>query len=676
MDSSSSLNDDADYSWSGAWGSGAWHKVFNLGPRQRDVIRNGGDTVTLTDSTQTVSFSTSVSHYHGTTGSTVQVTIPARYARTPTAFTATRVSDSQINLAWTKNSSYSAVVVQRRTDEGEWIQIARPTGNVAAYTDTTTVAGHRYDYRVAGYGGSGQSAFTAPVSVFTSPSAPTGVSAARDGSDIVVAAGTVPAYVDEFDVRDGSTVYSGVSLPFRDVSPNPSIPHTYEARGVVDGLAGAWSAPSNTVQLISAPNAPTGLTPNGGVAASDVDVRFSWVHNPVDSSPQTVYGLRHRPVGGAWTTLSGTTASFRDVTLSEGDFEWQARTKGAHASFSPWSSVATVTVITRPGVAVTQPDSDWDLTELTVEWSYVQAQSRPQSSWRVTLFNGDLEQLEQRTGAGAQTSVAMSRRIVNGNTYTVQVEAATGIVWSAVASQTFTAAFLPPAVPVLDAVWDEGSGSVTVVTDAGSSDDEDTPDTISMELERSVDGGESWELIFNGFDPAQTVIDFESLSYGDTMYRATAYTAAGAAAETVVTVEARSGAVWLAGGPGFALCGRLPFNPKVSVTVGRSRAARQYAGRSLPVAYAGEAVGRSFSVSGMTADEALQGEVTAAVSLLDDISTAVEPTHMLRDPDGRRVYGLIGDVQVSRDTAIGGTVRPWNGLWGYSFTLTDTGGAQ
>ncbi len=210
MDSSSSLNDDADYSWSGAWGSGAWHKVFNLGPGKRDVIRNGGDTVTLTDSTQTVSFSTSVSHYHGTTGSTVQVTVPARYARTPSAFTATRVSDAQINLAWTRNSTYSAVVVQRRTDEGEWIQIARPTGNVAAYTDTTTVAGHRYDYRVAGVGGSGQSAFTAPASVFTSPSAPTGVSAARDGSDIVVSAGTVPAYVDEFDVRDGSTVYSGI----------------------------------------------------------------------------------------------------------------------------------------------------------------------------------------------------------------------------------------------------------------------------------------------------------------------------------------------------------------------------------------------------------------------------------------------------------------------------------
>jgi len=637
-------------------------------------VSGGGPSVTLGDSPTTRTFSVSVSHFFGTTGSTLTVTYPARYARTPTDLVANRVSDAQVALSWTRNSTYTSVVVQRRTDEGSWVQVAKPSGNAYAYTDTTTVAGHRYEYRVAGVGGSGQSAFTAPVTVYTTPNAPTGVAAVRDGDDIDVSAATVPPYVTGFDVRDGVTVVAtGVELPWTDIAPNPAVPHTYEVRGTVDGLEGVWSAPSNTVQLLTAPNAPTGLSPNGGVAASDVDVRFSWVHNPVDSSPQTVYELRHRPVGGAWTTLSGTTASFRDVTLSEGDFEWQARTKGQHPDWSPWSAVATVAVITRPGVAVTQPSSTWDLTVLTIEWSYLQAQSRPQSAWRVTLFDADMAQLERRSGSGASGSAVLTTRIVNSADYTVQVEAATGSVWSSAATQSFTAVFLPPAAPFIEAEWDESTGSVTVHTDAGSAEG-DPPDTVSMDLHRSVDG-ETWEPIFTGFDPEQTVVDFESLSYGDTRYRATAFTATGASAETVVTVDARSGAVWISGGPGFAVCGRLPFSPKVQVSSGRSRAGRRYAGRTLPVAYAGEQVTRQFQVSGMTADETLSGQITAAVDLLDAVAVTEEPTHLLRDPDGRRVYGLVGAIDVSRENAVAGTVRPWNGLWGYSFQLTDTGGA-
>ena len=64
-------------------------------------------------------------------------------------------------------------------------------------------------------------------------------------------------------------------------------------------LYSAYSAYSNTVQLLSAPNPPTGLTPNGPVRPVDEPVLFQWTHNPVDSSSQTAYELRHRVPGGA-----------------------------------------------------------------------------------------------------------------------------------------------------------------------------------------------------------------------------------------------------------------------------------------------------------------------------------------------------------------------------------------
>src|SRR5690606_4835152 len=107
-------------------------------------------------------------------------------------------------------------------------------------------------------------------------------------------------------------------------------------------------------------------------------------------------------------------------------------------------------------------------------------------------------------------------------------------------------------------------------------------DTVRIVVERSVDGGDTWEVVVEVAEYGN-LIDWESLSYGDTLYRATAFTAEGATAMTELTVEARSGSIWLSGGAGFAVACRLPYDPGVQVTSGRERALKQYAGRSLPV---------------------------------------------------------------------------------------------
>src|SRR5690606_8335132 len=139
----------------------------------------------------------------------------------------------------TRNSTYTAVVVQRATNSGSWQQIARPTGNVASYVDKTTKAGNRYQYRVAGVSAGGQSGWSNTVTVFTTPNAPTGVSAVRDGVNIVVSASGTPAYVDSYIVLDnGVQVASGRSLPYTHVAPDPGVPHTYTLRAAKSGLTG------------------------------------------------------------------------------------------------------------------------------------------------------------------------------------------------------------------------------------------------------------------------------------------------------------------------------------------------------------------------------------------------------------------------------------------------------
>lgn len=619
---------------------------------------------------QTVAFAIAATGTSGLGGpTTISAAINRALPVAPGTPVITRVSDTQHTLAWARNSVYSSVIIQRTSSDGTtwtgWQQIGVAPGNAATFTDTTTVANRRYVYRVAGTAASGQSAWSGQAGIETTPAAPTGIAAARSGNDIVVSAAGVPPFASTFDVRDGSTIVgAGVTLPWTHAAPNPAVPHTYTVRGKTSALDGLWSAPSNTVQLLSPPNAPTGLIPNGGVRPGDEAVRFSWTHNPVDSSVQTAYEMRYRAAGTTpWTTLSGTTDSFRSVTIAVGSWEWQARTKGSHPDWSPWSATATVAVIDRPGVAVTQPDGEWDASTLPVVWSWFQAQSRPQSAWELELLNATGDVVETRSGSGPTTTFPFTTRLTEGE-WTVRARAATGEVWSLWASETFDVVFDPPAEPTLTGEWDDAQGAVAL--SVAPVDDPFAVATVSVLVERSVDDGENWETVVQIVDDA-VLLDWESLSYGDVLYRATAYTAEGATASVQITVEARSPAVWLSGGSGFGVTARLPYDPSVQVTPGRQRTTKQYAGRSRPVAMTGEALSRTVAVSGVTTDRDAD---TADAERLTVLAQTPSDLFLFRDPDGRRIYGVIGDIPMPRraSTSHG---SGWEGWWGYSFTLTE-----
>ena len=435
------------------WVNGVWAAVDNGTSRSRTFTVTPGATFTAQVMAEN-------KNGYGDLSQTRSITVMNNPASTPTGLTVTRVSDAQQTLGWTRTSTYTSVVIQRRTDGGAWQQVGVASGNADTFTDKTTAGNRKYEYRVAGVSSGGQSGWSSIVTVFTSPAAPTGITAARSGADIRVSAAAVPPYASTFNVRDGSTVIgSGVSLPWTHVAPDPGVPHTYTVQGVIGSVVGAWSSPSNTVQLIAPPNAPTSLAPNGAVRASDEDVVFSWRHNPVDSSDQSTFELQWRVDGGAFTTVTGTTVQQVAVTVPVGSVEWQVRTKGADPSFSPWSAVAVFTVIDRPGVAVTQPDVDWDASVLVVSWSWFQAQSRPQSAWQVQLLDDLNHVVEFRTGSGATYALQLNTRLSEG-AWTVQARGATGDVWSPWGVQPFTVTFDPPGEPLLTGLWDESQGGV------------------------------------------------------------------------------------------------------------------------------------------------------------------------------------------------------------------------
>lgn len=389
---------------------------------------------------------------------------PTPKPNAPSGLGVTRVSDTQHTLNWSRNSTYTSVKVYRGTGDGKFAHVGTASGNAYTYTDKGTKANERYYYYVVGVnagGSSGNSNTAGPV--YTTPAAPSEQSATRQASSIIVNATKRPPYATGYDVEDnGSVVASNVSLPWTHAAPSTAVAHRYRIRSRRGSLIGGWSGYTNTVQLLTPPNAPSGLTPNGLVRAGDVPVVLGWKHNPVDASPQSAGEVRWRVDGGAWEVIPVLTADTLAVVLPVGLVEWQVRTKGAHADFGAWSAVATVNVIDRPVVDVTQPGPVWDQPVLRVAWTYTQGQGRPQSAWQAELQSASGAVLESLSGSGAATATTFKERVSDGLSYFVAVHAATGEVWSEVAVFEFRAEFIPPAPPTLIAGWVEEIGAAAV----------------------------------------------------------------------------------------------------------------------------------------------------------------------------------------------------------------------
>ena len=98
----------------------------------------------------------------------------------PSGLAASAISASQINIAWTDNSSNeSGFAIERSTDNLSFTQIATTAAGIAAYADTGLAAGPTYYYRVRAYNAVGNSAYSNTVSsgVLAKPAAPTSLSA-------------------------------------------------------------------------------------------------------------------------------------------------------------------------------------------------------------------------------------------------------------------------------------------------------------------------------------------------------------------------------------------------------------------------------------------------------------------------------------------------------------------
>lgn len=590
---------------------------------------------------------------------------------TPTGLACAYVSDTSVNLSWTNNYATNGVPATNNIEVAINGAASAPLVSVAASggASVSTAANRKSVFKVNAQNDTGTSAFSATATVYTTPAAPTGVTAAKNVSANIDIAWTPQVgfaehqHVIEHSTDGGTTwsalatVASGTST-YTHTSPSAAVPHKYRVRAKntdVGALASAWVV-SNEVVLLTAPNKPT-IPALNAYQDKAVAFVFPWVHNPVDSTAQTKYQLRYSTNGGStWTTNAKTTSTTQSYTFAASTFTSgqavmiQVRTKGLYdsgsdgdASYSPWSDAVAVTFKTHPTMTITGPAnaSTYGMSALTVVLGFSQPEAATFVSAVVELWNGGvlIESKPTTTLAGT----LMATKVANGQSYTLkvigtdsngvaspQVTATFNVVYTAPVAAGVTVTYLP----------DSGIGQIGVTVGAPGGGQ---AAAVTIRIERTIDG--SMEVVDQrGVAPSLTILDMTPTTYGTNTYTVTTVSADGA--ETDVTVDMVTSEVewaFMNAGPGYVEVIRFggELDPKASPTV--DSALVKTSGRKRPIGMYGK--NGSLVVAGT--GEVVTGYGSSAADIEEFLKVPGKGCY--RDPSGRRLFGQIkGDVSDAR----------------------------
>lgn len=603
---------------------------------------------------------------------------PPQLPEAPPSASVARVDDGQQTVSWTTDYTttaggypWASVEVERwDLKGGAWI--SRATGispSTTSYSDTTTAADNRYEYRVRSRNSSGVSAWTYSGFVATTPAAPTDLTASKDGADVLLAWANLAAYANEVEVwhKAGTAAWdasplatlAGAATSWPHPSPSTATTHTYRVRAVADGTPSAYSN-EVTIQLLAAPDAPDQLSPSLGVGvAAGAAIPASWRHRAVDGTAQTAYEIRWRELGtSTWTTASGTTSSSHSIpALTSGKvYEWQVRTRGDHVDFSPWSALATFAVSQRPTVSITFPGASYSESRLTATWSYSDPEGTAQSAYVLTLRTSSGDVLYTYTGTSG-TSHAIDYDLANGGAYRVGVKVRDGAgVWSTEAEVAFTVTYAAPPTPTVSLTWDDDAGRVLV--EILNPDPGTDPAPVEHRIERSIAGG-AWATV-------ATVATASALTVPDPIpalgvanaYRVYTTSAIGTSSLATGSITPATRWAFVSSGPGFGTVAKATGNASVGVGLEVESELHYFEGRDgLPVEYVGEARSHELSFSGLLDLDDERSTEAAFVAVVRARRTTNPACY--RDPRGRRVFvalrklaiadGTTDDVRVSLD---------------------------
>ncbi len=423
--------------------------------------------------------------------------------KAPTSFAVARVSDSSQKLTWTRNCTNMAghyswlyLHVERRQNNGSWVQLARLSWNALNYTDNTTKSGQKYDYRVRASNINGEySPYTAAVTVYTTPNALGSLQISKLSNTVVQLTGkTLWGYRNGYNAQRSVSggAWANVSVTetstgvWRDSSVPASGSVKYRVRAWVkqggsvnagNYLYGAWKE-SSSVSTVQAPNAPS-VTVDRDLYEASWSAVVSWAINHPDGTAQTAAQVEFSQNGTAKLTkeISGTGKTYTQSLSgwADGTYSVRARTKGLSDSWGAWSGYVTFRVATRPSVTITTPTLDYDGTNayrklpITIGWSayakdginrYVLSVADPAGN---EVFSKAIAVSGAPTEQDYSYGLTAAAGLSNSKTFTVSVTVKGGSELTRTATRTVHTDWAQPVPPAMTVTFDDDlAGTVTV----------------------------------------------------------------------------------------------------------------------------------------------------------------------------------------------------------------------
>jgi len=610
---------------------------------------------------------------------------------TPTSVACAYVSDTQISTSWSRptvtNDAPNTSQIRTKTNGAAAVELA--SISVTTSVTISAAANQKIIAAVRESNGTGTSAWSADsAAVYTSPAAPTALTATKDASlDInlaftpnvgftehqhVVEHGTVSGGVTTWDGTELATLVAGTST-YKHVAPNAAQLHVYRvfARNLDVGALASSKVTSNTVQLLVAPNKPT-LPALGPFVDKAKDFTVPWSHNSVDTTPQTAYELGDSTNGGStWGTTGKVTSTVSSKSFTASTYAagvaltvrvrtWgEATTGGADGTgASAWSDLSTVTFKTRPVVTITGPAdaSTYTKSALMVNLGFTQLESATFVNATIKVYDATPTLLETLVSA-TRAATLMDTAVNNGESYTVKVTVrdSNGLVSDEVVSG-FSVAYTLPVAAVVTAIYlpDSGIGQLDIaVADPDASEAAATLVTITRKINGAV------ETVLYEYPKAAslTILDMTPTINGTNNYTITTISADGATTGTpveMVTAEGEWG--FISTGEGYSEIIKFGGNFAFDITPTVDSTLIETAGRARPVALYGTTGGLEVSGSCVV--------VEGYGSTIEEIEALLKipAKGCYRDPSGRRMFGLIVG-QVGRENSAVGS---------FSYVVTET----
>ena len=362
---------------------------------------------------------------------------------TTSGVAATYVSDSEVTVTWTDNSSTeTGFVVQRSANEGAYSTVSTTDLGIQSYSDTSVAANAQYIYRVAAQNAAGTSAYTTSTAVATTPSAATSPSVTYvSDSSITVAWTDNSSYESGFHVQrsDNSGSYSTITttatstVSYADTSTSANSQYIYRIFAV-NSFATSTAVTSTVIS--TAPSSATSVTTTYN---SDTSITAAWTDN---SSYESGFIVQSSVNDGSYSTLSTpatNTVSYADTSNSaDSKYIYRVFATNSFATSTAATSTAVYTSSDAPTIGSPTVNSD-----SSISWAWTD-NSNYEESFRLDFTTGsgtDVDDIASTTASQTTTGLSTNTQ------YAVHIHAYRSDRGESTASATSSAVYTYAAVP-------------------------------------------------------------------------------------------------------------------------------------------------------------------------------------------------------------------------------------